>query len=152
MLYTILIVSFNIVMLLGVIGIIRSIHRYYILMDVMFKYPTFGGTEVRVIRKRSLERGSRVKGTFSRSERVIEIALNNSLKDVVRSYLHERRHSEQAFGSDAALNEMYLVSSGVLGYLRSSGQDDHETYLMSEHEVDAREVASKLTEEYLANR
>ena len=142
----------NVLLVVGVVGIVRSIYKYITLLDVMSKYPTFGGVEVRVIRKRSLTNVSRVKGTFSRSERVIEIAFNNPLKDVINSYLHERRHSEQAFGSDAALNEMYLVSSGVLGYLRHSGQDDHETYLMSEHEVDAREVASKLTEEYLANR
>ena len=152
MLYNISTILVDTILLLGVIGIARSIYKYSILMDVMANYPTFGGVEVKVVRKHSLEKGSHVKGTFSKGERVIEIALNNPLEDVIDTYLHERRHSEQAFGSDIRLNEMYAQSVGLLNYLRVNGHNDHDTYFMSDHEIDAREEASRLTKEYLANR
>ena len=152
MLYTIFIIIADVLLVVGVVGVVRSIYKYITLMDVVSKYQTFGGVEVRVVRRHSLEKGSHVKGTFSRSERVIEVALNNPLTDVIDTYLHERRHSEQAFGNDVKLREMYLQSTGLLNYLRSHGCDDHDTYFMSDHEVDAREEASRLTKEYLANR
>jgi hypothetical protein len=152
MLYNIFIIIVDVILLLGVIGIVRSIHKYTVLMDVINKYPTFGGVEVKVVRRHSLEKGEHVKGTFSRVDRVIEIALNNPLEDVIDSYLHERRHSEQAFGDNIRLNEMYAQSVGALNYLRGQGFNDYTTYFMSDHEIDAREEASRLTKEYLASR
>ena len=152
MLYTIFIIIADVLLVVGVVGVVRSIYKYITLMDVISKYPTFGGVEVRVVRRHSLEKDSHVKGLFDRKERVIEVALNNPLKDVIDTYLHERRHSEQAFGDDAELREMYLQSTGLLNYLRGQGFNDYETYFMCDHEIDAREEASRLTKEYLANR
>lgn len=139
--------------MLVVAAMVSGMVKYVKLRGAMRAYPAYGKCDVRIVWKRSLEDNSNVKGRFIAGKRVIEIAMNNRISNVIETYLHERRHSEQAFGNDIELTSMYAGSIGCLQYMRSVDDMEEEVlwdaYYMSDHEVDAREWTSTTIKDYL---
>ena len=148
-----LIYSMLLVMAVMAAGIASSVNKYISLKRVIKEYPPYGECEVKMVWKRSVSLDSNTKGSFTAGKRSIEIAMNNKIANVMETYLHERRHSEQAFGDDVELTNMYLGSVGCLKYMRSIECIDTDTlwdaYYESDHEVDARGWASTTIKEYI---
>jgi hypothetical protein len=119
--------------------------------ELIEAYPPFGGCRVKLYNKRYIN--SSALGYFSRGRRVIVVCMHNSLEEIMDTYLHERRHSEQAFGGNKELNVMYENSVGFNMWLEDyiGKPIDFDDYWNLEHEIDAREWASKTLKEYLAN-
>lgn len=128
-------------------GNIRKLVKLFLLVK---KYPTFGNTKIRLVLKRSLVNDSVTRGSFSEGGREIRLALINPTKSLMETYLHERRHSEQAFGKEYTLRNMYAQSVGVLRYMESRNISEEvlwDEYFQAPHEVDARDWASKVMKE-----
>jgi len=143
-------------MVVGVIcfSLFRTIYKYKAIDKLIGLYPPFGECEVILVRNHSLVRGSHVSGDFNGADKIIRVAMNNSLKSIMDTYLHERRHSEQAFGDNLKLTSMYNGAVGFLTYMDAipnrSSSERFSDYYDSEHEVDARNHAASTLKEYLA--
>jgi len=134
-------------MLVLVIAILNKIR---VIKKLERMYPTFGNVSIKLVWRKSLSIDYLSIGTFDSGNRVISIAMFNNSKKIMDTYLHERRHSEQCFGSDIQLRGMYIASVNILNFMNKqsmSAEASFDEYYNAPHEVDAREWASKTMKE-----
>jgi len=129
----------------------RRAYKRRVINKLIKEYPVFGGCRVKLYNKKYTD--GKTLGYFSEGKRVVVVCMHNPLEEIMDTYLHERRHSEQALSNNLELNSMYNNSTGYRNWLENFKKDSlsFDQYYYLEHEVDAREWASKTLKEYLAN-
>jgi len=130
----------------------RRVYKIRALNKLMREYPVFGDCKVILLKQKYTISGGTL-GYFSECDKLVVVCLRNKLEKIMDTYLHERRHSEQAFGNDYELKSMYYSSNAYKRYLvnHPNKKFDFVGYYNLEHEVDARDWASKTLKEYLTN-
>jgi len=134
-----------IVLAIMIVFVTVTLNKIRVIKKLERMYPTFGNVSVKMVWRRSLSKDFLTMGTFDSVNRVISIAMFNNSKKIMDTYLHERRHSEQCFGSDMTLRGMYVSSVSILNFMNKqsmSAEASFDEYYNAPHEIDAREWAS----------
>ena len=127
-------------------------YKYYAVKKIIKNYPPFGGCAIEIKFSSAVNPEGDATGAFWMKKRLIQIAFWRPRKLVLESYLHERRHSEQAFGEDEYLNTIFRHGMYEIYYATKKEIDEDELYKIyynTPHEIDAREWASKEIKRYL---